>query len=316
MSSPLDRAATLVAVRLTRRRLDELTQLRGSSTGTPSSSNRGIAVAEHEPDVVVGQLDPGGLRRVEREAALGEDGLDQAELAMDGDPRVGGAEEAEDRIAAVMEQRRREGQRRIVGRLQPELEDDGGRPLGVVVLAGLVVGALVETQAEQPGGARAALEAAVDPVGEPALERAEAGVGRQLRLGRREPVEEELGSARPGAHESVAQPDPRGAKPVARDLVDGARVEIVDERVAIAVERVGADLGQGRCDGVERLLDRLVDGRAPVGEPGAAAVLELRVKKALRDRAVRRGRGRRTSLGQTRRARGRAACRPAARSAP
>ena len=60
----------------------------------------------------------------------------------------------------------------------------------------------------------------------------------------------------------------------------------MDERVAIAVERVGADLGQGRCDGVECLLDGLVDGRAPVGEPGAAAVLELRVEKALRDRAV------------------------------
>ncbi len=84
----------------------------------------------------------------------------------------------------------------------------------------------------------------------------------------------------------LPEPDPRGAKPVARDLVDGARVEIVDERVAIAVERVGADLGQGRRDRVERLLDGLVDGRAPVGEPGAAAVLELRVKEALRDRAV------------------------------
>ena len=204
---------------------------------------------------------------------------------MDGDPRVGGAEEAEDGIAAVMEQRGREGQRRIVGRLQPELEHDGGRRLGVVVLARLVVRALVEAQAEQPGRARAALEAAVDPVGEPALERAEAGVGRQLGLGRGEPVEEELRSARPAAHESVAEPDPRGAKAVARDLVDGARVEIMDERVAIAVERVGADLRQGRRDRVERLLDGLVDGRAPVGEPGAAAVLELRVEEPLRDRA-------------------------------
>ena len=43
VSSPLERAATLVAVRLTRRRLDEVTQFRGSSTGTPSSSRRGIA---------------------------------------------------------------------------------------------------------------------------------------------------------------------------------------------------------------------------------------------------------------------------------
>ena len=150
---------------------------------------------------------------------------------------------------------------------------------------GLVVGALVEAEAEQPGRARAALEAAVDPVGEPALERTEAGVGRQLGLGRREAVEEELGRARTVAHEPVPEPDPRRAQPVARDLVDGAGVEIVDERVAIAVERVCADLGQGSRDRVERLLDRLVDRRAPVGEPGAAAVLELRVEEALGDRA-------------------------------
>ena len=152
-------------------------------------------------------------------------------------------------------------------------------------LVGLVVGALVEAEAEQPGSARAALEAAVDPVGEPALERAEAGVGRQLGLGRREPVEEELGRARTVPHEAVAEPDARRAQPVARDLVDGAGVEVVDERVAVAVEGVRAHLGEGSRDRVERLLDRLVDRRAPVGEPGAAAVLELRVDEALGDRA-------------------------------
>ena len=150
---------------------------------------------------------------------------------------------------------------------------------------GLVVGALVEAEAEQPGRARAALEAAVDPVGEPALERAEARVGRQLGLGRGEAVEEELGRARTVAHEAVAEPHPRRAQPVARDLIDGARVEVVDERVAVAVERVRAHRGQGGSDRVERLLDRLVDRRAPVGEPGAAAVLELRVEEPLRDRA-------------------------------
>ena len=110
-------------------------------------------------------------------------------------------------------------------------------------------------------------------------------MGRQLGLGRGEAVEEELRSARPVAHEAVAEPHPRRAEPVARDLIDGTRVEVVDERVAIAVERVGADRGQGSSDRVERLLDRLVDRRAPVGEPGAAAVLELRVEEPFRDRA-------------------------------
>ena len=42
--SPLERLATLVAVRLTRSLLADVTQFRGSSTGTPISSRRGIAV--------------------------------------------------------------------------------------------------------------------------------------------------------------------------------------------------------------------------------------------------------------------------------
>ena len=267
------------------RRVDPVARQQHRHAELLEARNRG---AKDEADVVVGELDPGGLCGVECEPAFGENGLDQAELPVHRDPRVGRAEEAEDRIAAVVEERGGEGQRRVVGRLEPELEDDGGGLLGsvaVVGLVGLVVGALVEAEAEQPGGAGAALEAAVDPVGEPALEGTEARMGRQLGLGRREAVEEELGRARTVPHEAVAEPDPRRAQPVARDLVDGAGVEVVDERVAVAVEGVRAHLGEGSGDRVERLLDRLVDRRAPVGEPGAAAVLELRVEEALRDRA-------------------------------
>ena len=241
MSRPLERPAALVAVRLTRSRLDEVTQLRGSSTGTPISSSRGIAVRSTNltssslSSIVVGS------RRVERKAALGEDRLDQPELTVHGDPGIGRAEEPEHGVAAVVQKRGGEGQRRIVGRLQPQLEHDDG------CAAGLDVGVLVEPQAEEPRCAGAALEATVDPVGEPSLERAEPRVRRQLGLGRGEAVEEELGRARPVPHEPVAEPHAGGAETVTGDLVDGARVEVVHERLAVAVERVGADGRQGRA---------------------------------------------------------------------
>ena len=96
-------------------------------------------IAEHESDVVVVELDRGRLHRVEREAALGEYGLDQPELAVHRGPRVGRAEEAEHRVPTVVQERRGEGERRIVGRLQPQLEHDRGRPIG------FRVGVLVET---------------------------------------------------------------------------------------------------------------------------------------------------------------------------
>ena len=110
---------------------------------------------------------------------------------------------------------------------------------------------------------------------------------RQLGLRRGEPVEEQLRRARSAAHEAVAEPDPRRAEAVSRDLVDRARVEVVDEGVGVAVERIGADGRQGHGDRVERLLHRIVDRGAPVGEPRAAAVLQLRVEEALRHRSGR-----------------------------
>ncbi len=235
--------------------------------------------AEHEANVVVAELERGRLDRVEGEAALGEDGLDQPELALHGDPRIGRAEEAEDRVTAVVQEGGGEGQGRIVGRLQPQLEHDGGRVAGLA----LARVALVEPEAEEPRCAGAALEAAVDPVGEPPLERTQPRMRRQLGLDRGEAVEEQLGCARPVAQEPVAEPHARRAEAVAGDLVDGAGVEVVHERVAVAVERVGADGRQRGSDCVERLLHRLVDRGAPVGEPRAPTVLELRVEEAFGD---------------------------------
>ncbi len=107
----------------------------------------------------------------------------------------------------------------------------------------------------------------------------------QLRVRGGEPVEEDLGRARSGPHQPVAEPHAGDAEPVARDLVDRARVEVVHERIGITFECVGADGGQCRCDLIEGLLHRFVDRGAPVGEPRASAVLELGVEQALGDRA-------------------------------
>ena len=182
---------------------------------------------QYEPDVVVRQLDRGRGGRVEGQAALREHRPDQPELAMDRRPRIGRAEEAEDGVAAVLEQRGGQGQRGVVGGLEPELEHDA-RPRR---RGALVVAVLVQPQGEQPRCARAPFEAGVDPAREPPLERREPCVRRQLGLRRGEPVEEQLRRARPAAHEAVAEPDPGRAEAVARDLVDRAGVEVVDERV-------------------------------------------------------------------------------------
>ena len=279
VSRPLD-VATFVAVRLTRSRLEEETQFRGNSTGTPISSRRGIARRRTNRTSSSFSSILDGLGRVEGEAALGEHGLDQAELPMQRRPRVGRAEEAEDRVAGGVEQGDGECQRRVVGGLEPELEHDRGAVIREVARV------LVQTEAEQPGGARAPLEAVVDPVREPALESGEAGVGRQVGLRRREPVEEQLRPARAAPHQPAPEPDSGRAQPVAGDLVDRAGVEVVDELVRVTVERIRADGRQRRGDRVECLLNGVVDRRAPVREPRAAAVLQLRVDEALGDRAL------------------------------
>ena len=68
-------------------------------------------------------------------------------------------------------------------------------------------------------------------------------------------------------------------------MIDGTGVEVVNERVPVATERLGADRRQRCRECVERLLHRLVDRRAPVGQPGASALLQLRVDEPLRDGA-------------------------------
>ncbi len=154
---------------------------------------------------------------------------------MHGDPRVGRAEEAEHRVATVVEQRCRERQRRVVCRLEPELEDERGGP----VLGRLRP--LVESQAEEPRGTRPSLETAIDPVRESPLERAEAGVQRELGIVRGKTLEKDFGCARARSHQPVAETDAGGTEPIARDLVDRAGVEVVNEGVRVAVERIGAD---------------------------------------------------------------------------
>ena len=110
---------------------------------------------------------------------------------------------------------------------------------------------------------------------------------RQLRLGRGESVEEELRSARPAPHEAVAEPHPRSAEAVARRLVDRTRVEVLDECVPITVERVDTCSRQSSSDRVQCLLHPFVDSGAPVGEPVASPVLQLRVEQPFRDRSCR-----------------------------
>ena len=318
-SSPLERTSgrTLVAVRLTRRRLDELHPVARQQHRHAELLEPRDRRAEHEPDVVVGAARSGRLGRVEARGRPRRGPARSGRAARcDRDPRVGASG------GSRRPRRRRRGAATSGGpsvgssaacsQSSSTTEDDRRRRPRAARR-----GALVETQAEQPGRARAALEAAVDPVGEPALERAEAGVGRQLRLGRREPVEEELGSARPGAHEPVARAG-RRRREAGRARSGRRRTRRDRGRARRDRRRTRRRRPSGSAAAIASSASWMGSSmrRAPVGEPGAAAVLELRVEEPLRDRAARRARGRRTSLGPTRRARGRAASRPAARSAP
>ena len=87
--------------------------------------------------------------------------------------------------------------------------------------------------------------------------------------------------------QAAAEAHAGGAETVAGDLVDGAGVEVVHERVCVAVERVRAHGRQGVGDGVERSLHLVVDRRSPVGEPRAARLLQLGVHEAFAHRAAR-----------------------------
>ncbi len=108
---------------------------------------------------------------------------------------------------------------------------------------------------------------------------------RQLRCRRRQPVEEQL-DRRARTRRRLRQPHARRAQPRARDVVDEIRIEILHDRVAVAVERVRAHRRQRRRDQRELLLDRVVDRRRPEREPLPLVVFELRVDETFGDRAL------------------------------
>ena len=86
---------------------------------------------------------------------------------------------------------------------------------------------------------------------------------------------------------SRAETDTRFDEPVARDLVDEPRVEVVDGRDAVAVEVVGDHRRRRGRDPSQCLLDLALERRAPECEPLAADLGRLREDEALGDRAPR-----------------------------
>ena len=106
-------------------------------------------------------------------------------------------------------------------------------------------------------------------------------------LGRREPVQERLD--RTVAPERPRRPEPDAGvdEPVARDLVDEPRIEVVDGRDAVAVEVVGDHRRRRGGDPRQRLLDLGLERRAPEREPLAADLGRLREDEPLGDRAPR-----------------------------
>ena len=131
--------------------------------------------AEEEPDGVRLQMRLGALGEVEHDAAFGEQGLDHGHLPRQRPARVARAQERENAVPALPQERRGEAQGRIVGCLEPQLERE--RLVGSLVIRGSGRGSLVEAQSEEPRRRGAALEPLVDPPGEPALEGGVAGVG-------------------------------------------------------------------------------------------------------------------------------------------
>ena len=188
---PLDRTGgPLVARRLTRRRLRVPSQAAGSMTGTPRSSSRGTALRRKRRTVVGLELRLGRLGRMELDPGFGEERLDLRQLPDQIAARVAGTQEREDLVAAAPEQRRGQAERRIVLRLQPQLEHDR------VSVLRLRPRPLVEVEAEPPRRRGASTEAGVDPARQPPSQRRVARVGREHRLGGGEPVQEQLRGGR------------------------------------------------------------------------------------------------------------------------
>ena len=230
-------------------------------------------LAQEQLYLVGVELRLGGGGFVEANPVLGEQRLDLGQLPGQVAARVARAEEREDLVALLVEERRGQAQGRVVLGVQPELEHEG-RP------------ALVQVQAELPRRRGAPAEAVVEPAGQPPVQRRVAGVARQLRVGGAEPVEEELERGGTAVAQRGAEADASGLEAVARDLVDEDGVEVAHGLVAVAAERGGAGQGQRRGDPLERRLDALVERGAPERIPGAAVVLQVRVDEALGDGAV------------------------------
>ena len=126
------RRAALVAIRLTRSRLGEPQPARGSSTGTPRSSSRGIAsrrksrTASSSSSASVGSA-------VEAMPPSASRGSISVDLPGQRAARIARAQEREDVVAALPQQRGRQAERRVVGRLQPELEHEARSPSSALV---------------------------------------------------------------------------------------------------------------------------------------------------------------------------------------
>ena len=146
-SSPLDATrGALVAVRLTRTRVGERSHDAGQQHRDVALLEPRHRLAEEEPHLLLAELRLGRLGRVELDPDVGEHRLELAQLPDQVAARVAGAQEREDVVVAVPEQRRGQAERRIVARLQPQLEHEPR------LVPGPDGGALVEMEAEPPLG--------------------------------------------------------------------------------------------------------------------------------------------------------------------
>ena len=236
-------------------------------------------LAQERAHVVVLELHLRRLGGVEPDAELREQRLDLGELEDQIAARIARAQEREDVVAALPQEQCGKPERRIVFRLQPQLEHERRRAV--------VVRPLVEAQAERPRRRDDVSQAVVHPAGKPPVERRVPRGGRQQRVGRGEPVDEELERGRAAEPRRDVEADAFVDEPVARDLVDDDRVEVVDGGVPVAVERAGADRRQRGRDLRERRLHALVERGAPEREPELAALVEVGVDEPLGHREPR-----------------------------
>ena len=163
VSRPLDTAGGFVATRLTVMRLVGGDPLAGQPHRDVELLEPGHRLAQERSRLRGVELD--GARRIalELDPDRREDRLDQLQAQLERAPGIAFAEKGEHLVAAFAQQAGRERERRVVRRLEPELEDDGWR----LCADGR---RLVQPEAEVPRRARAARQPLVDPGAEPSLE--------------------------------------------------------------------------------------------------------------------------------------------------